>query len=394
MDEPTKRAMMAHVKSSLDTRRRFREDPPEWLDNLPDAPLQLLQRYPDTFRVAFGSSSQSSPIPCPIDMIKLLAFDQSYGCRGGARHVPAAVAGPRRVLARQPSEQGPAERMASLFMGRMENIFSSIMNNGANNGGPGMGRGLSAFANSSDLGRRLPTISFEPPGGEQLALPAPMLQMLAPPAYLQPGAAAISDASLQPTAAPVSLQLASTAAPADSDLEASSEMAGMLDMLTAREGEKKAAAKAAAAAAKATAAAAKAAPPAPPAAAAKVKAKGKAAAKVKAAAAKAPPAPPAAAAKAKAKGKAAAKAARAVAAVAGDGIKLGCPKCRSTLIEVLQDVSQMFPNVLECSPPMFFFQLFSKCSSVFSKCSPNVFQKFSTPNVIQMLSLVQFNQSV
>jgi chemotaxis protein histidine kinase CheA len=355
-------------------------------------------------------------------MIKLLSFDQSYGCRGGARNVPAAVAGPRRVLARQPSEQGPAERMASLFMGRMENIFSAMMNNGASSGGLGMGRGLSAFANNSDLARRMPTIEFGPSGGEQLALPAPMRQMLAPPAYVQPGAAALVDASLQLTVAPFSPQLASPAASADSGLEAGSEMTDMLDMLAARDGVKKTAAKAAAAAAKATAAAAKAAAAAAPAVAqvaaeaaaepaaigkakaqskaeAKAKAAAKAAAtaaakaappaaakaappappaaaaKVKAAAAKAPPAPPAAAAKAKAKGKAAAKAAKAVAAVAGDDIKLGCPKCRSALIEVL-------------------LHMFSKCSSVFSKCSPNVFQKFSTPNVLQMLSLVQFNQSV
>ena len=61
MDEVTK--LMAHVKQSMDTRRRFSVDPTEWLDTLPDAPLQLLQQYPDTFKVAFGSSSQSSPIP-------------------------------------------------------------------------------------------------------------------------------------------------------------------------------------------------------------------------------------------------------------------------------------------------------------------------------------------
>ncbi len=232
MDETTKRLMMAHVKSAVDTRRRFREEPPEWLNSLPDSPLQLMQEYPDTFRVAFGSSSQSSPLPCPIDMTKLLAFDQSYGCRGGARHVPAVVAGPRRVLARQPSEQGPAERMASLFMGRMENIFSSMMANGGGNGGLTMGRGLSALANSSDLGRRMPTIDFgQPggmhdfgqPGGMQLALPAPLARVLP--------AAALSDDSLQPIVP--QLQLA-----ADSDLDASGEVAGMLDMLAAREGEK------------------------------------------------------------------------------------------------------------------------------------------------------------
>ena len=175
MDETTKRLMMAHVKSAVDTRRRFREEPPEWLNSLPDSPLQLMQEYPDTFRVAFGSSSQSSPIPCPIDMIKLLSFDQSYGCRGGARHVPAAVAGPRRVLARQPSEQGPAERMAGLFMGRMENIFSYIMNNNGANCGLGIGRGLSAFANRSDLGRRMPTVEFEPVPYTHLTLPTKRL---------------------------------------------------------------------------------------------------------------------------------------------------------------------------------------------------------------------------
>ena len=232
MDETTKRLMMAHVKSAVDTRRRFREEPPEWLNSLPDSPLQLMQEYPDTFRVAFGSSSQSSPLPCPMDMTKLLAFDQSYGCRGGARHVPAVVAGPRRALARQPSEQGPAERMASLFMGRMENIFSSMMANGGGNGGLTMGRGLSALANSSDLGRRMPTIDFgQPggmhdfgqPGGMQLALPAPLARVLP--------AAALSDDSLQPIVP--QLQLA-----ADSDLDASGEVAGMLDMLAAREGEK------------------------------------------------------------------------------------------------------------------------------------------------------------
>ena len=81
-----------------------------------------------------------------MDMTERLSFDQSYGCCGGARHVPAAVAGPRRVLARQPSEQGPAERMANVFMSRMENIFSTMMNNGANSSGLCMGRGLSALA--------------------------------------------------------------------------------------------------------------------------------------------------------------------------------------------------------------------------------------------------------
>jgi hypothetical protein len=372
MEESTKRLMMAHVKSTLDTRRRFSAEPLEWLDSLPDAPLQMLQQYPDTFRIVFGSSSQSSPIPCPMDMTKLLAFDQTYGCRGGARNVPAAVAGNRRVLARQPSEQGPAERMATVFMSRMENIFSAMMNNGANNSGPCMGRGLSALAHSSDLGRRLPTIAFGPPIGEQLALPAPgpMLQ--------EPVAAGPEAASL--------LQVVGTAASAEPEHD---ELAAMLDMLSARENAKQTAAKAAAAAAKAAPAAApaaallgvepaaepaamgkakaqskaeakangkgkaaakakaappaaamaappaaaKAAPPAPPAAAAKAKAK----AKGKAAAMAAAPAPPAAAAKAKAMGKAAAKAAEAVVGVAVV-FKLGCSKCRSALIEVTPDI--------------------------------------------------------
>ncbi len=433
MEETTKRLMMAHVKGAMDTRRRFMAEPLEWLDNLPAAPLQMLQEYPDTFRVVFGSSSQSSPIPCPMDMTKLLAFDQTYGCRGGVRPIPSAVAGPRRVLARQPSEQGPAERMANVFMSRMENIFSTMMNNGANNSGPCMGRGLSALAQSSDLGRRLPTIGFGQPIGGQLALPAPMLQVQAPPAYVEPGAAAPSAA---PAAAPAAELVGVDAA---AELDANGELAGMLDMLTARENAKQTTAKAAAAAAKAAAAAAPAAAlvrveaaaePAPaaeakvkaapaPAKAAGAKAKGKAMGK---AAAKAPPAaavakavakavgkaaamaPPAAAvakavgkaaamappaasvakavgkaaakaapapAEAKAKGKAAAKAAGAVAAVAGDDFKLGCSKCRSALIEVNQDVPQMLPKCFQCYP------MFPKCSpmlflNMFSKCFPTV----------------------
>jgi hypothetical protein len=437
MDETTKRLMMSHVKSSWDSRRRFCADPPEWLDTLPGAPLQLLQQYPDTFRVAFGSSSEGGPIPYPMDLTKLLAFDQTYGCRGGVRHVPAAVAGPRRALARQPSETGPAERMANVFMSRMENIFSSMMNSGANNGGPCMGRGLSALANSSDLSRRMPTIGFGPPFGEQLALVAPpMLQVPAPAAYQQPGAAAPPQASVQPSAAALSLELAITAASESPEYEAGDELAGMLDMLSARDVAKKTAAKAAAKAAaiaakaapesesdvalvaapaapkakaaakvkaaapkvkaavatvKAAAATVKAAaakaPPAPPAAAAKAAP----AAKVKAAAAKAPPAPPKAAAKAKAKakGKAAAKAAGAVAAVLGDGIKLGCPKCRSALIKVNQDVPECSPNVPQCYANV--IRLFISVFQMFSKCSPNVFQMFfsvlqMSPHVLQMFS--------
>jgi hypothetical protein len=230
MDETTKRLMMAHVKSTLDTRRRFSADPLEWLDSLPGAPLQMLQEYPDTFRVVFGSSSQSSPIPCPMDMTKLLAFDQTYGCRGGVRHVPAAVAGPRRVLARQPSEQGPAERMANVFMSRMENIFSTMMNNGANSSGPCMGRGLSALAHSSDIGRRMPTFDFGQPTGGQLALPAPMLHVLAPPA---PSAAPAPALSAAPAAGP-----GTELVEVEAEFDASGEMAGMLDMLAARENAK------------------------------------------------------------------------------------------------------------------------------------------------------------
>ncbi len=212
MDETTKRLMMAHVKSTLDTRRRFSADPLEWLDSLPAAPLQMLQEYPDTFRMVFGLSSQSSPIPCPMDMTKLLAFDQTYGCRGGVRSVPAAVAGPRRVLARQPSEQGPAERMANVFMSRMENIFSTMLNSGASSSGPCLGRGLSALAHSSDLDRRLPTIGFAPQ----------MLALTAPPAA--------------PAAAPAAELVEAEAA---AELDASGELAGMLDMLSARENTKK-----------------------------------------------------------------------------------------------------------------------------------------------------------
>jgi hypothetical protein len=426
MEEMTKRLMLSHVKAALDTRRRCSADPPEWIEALPDAPLQLLQQYPATFAIAFGSSAQAGPIPSPMDLTKVLAFDQTYGCRGGARSVPVEVR-PSRVLARQPSEQGPAERMANVFMSRMENIFSSMMNNGANNGGPGMGRGLSALANTSDLTRRMPTIGFGQP--EQLALlgPAPILQVLPPalsPDSLQPSPAVLAESagSLQPSPAVL-------AESAGSDLE------GMLDMLAARDGSKKAAAKAANAAAKA-AKAAPAAPAAPPAAApagalvaaeaaaepaamAKAEAKVKApaakvkaaaakapaaaaaakaapAAKVKAAAAKAPPAAAAAKAAPAAKVKAAgAKAPPAPPAAAGKAkakavaVKLGCPKCRSAFIKINQDVPKLFskcsPNVPQLFPKCV-LQMLPKCSPNVSKCSPNVPQMFPkcSPNVLQM----------
>jgi hypothetical protein len=422
MDETTKRLMMSHVKSSWDSRRRFSVDPPEWLDTLPGAPLQLLQQYPDTFRVAFGSSSEGGPIPYPMDLTKLLAFDQTYGCRGGVRHVPAAVAGPRRVLARQPSETGPAERMANVFMSRMENIFSAMMNSGANSGGPCMGRGLSALASSSDLTRRMPTINFGQPVGEHLALPAPMLQVPSPAAFLQPGTVAPPQPSLQPSVSALSLQLAVAAASDSPEYEASDELANMLDMLSAREVAKKTAAKAAAIAAKAApasesdvapvaaAAAPKAKAPAnvkaaapkvkaaaatvkaaaaavkaatakaPPAAAAKA-AKAAPAAKVKAAAAKAPPAPPKAAAKAKAKAEA--KAAGAVAAVLGDGIKLGCPKCRSALSICSSVFSKCFQMFSKC------FQMFFSVLHMFPTCSPNVLHMFFS--VLQLFFQMFFN---
>ena len=133
---------LRHVKVTFDNLRKQAGDPHSWIDRLPTEPLEMCQSHPTMFNAAFGE--KSLPIVSPVDLSAVVAIDQSYGCRGGARKnqplpctskstdaglsaCASAPGGPGVVLQMSPRRhhESSLERVASQMMLQMQHMAAS-----------------------------------------------------------------------------------------------------------------------------------------------------------------------------------------------------------------------------------------------------------------------------
>ena len=125
-DHSTKYVMLQHVKATFDGLRKNSADPHSWIDKLPDNPTDFVRKYPVLFNAPY--SVDMPPIACPIDITGLLSYDNSYGCRGGAKIVPMAA--PSAPSAQSPTSMsggptGMLEQLASTLAANMQQMSNA-----------------------------------------------------------------------------------------------------------------------------------------------------------------------------------------------------------------------------------------------------------------------------
>ena len=212
-----------------------------------EEPLVLLRDHAELYRLQFPGDAL--PVKAPTDIVALLDFDQSYGCRGGA--VQGSSQAPTLNL-EPPAAGGQLERVANLFFEKMQDVCNSqqrmlecFMTGGS----------TAKFGAMATDGRprfpvkRLPTITFGSDGGsdggESSTLVATPQRPSLPSTSSSPAAAAASASGLAiPLALPAPLLVPSTPPPVivastQGSTGARFSSLELLDMLDEREADKK-----------------------------------------------------------------------------------------------------------------------------------------------------------
>ncbi len=184
MDIAQEKHMFHHTKSVFDSLRKHVAEPPMWIDKLPHNPVVFLRNFPGIYHLHYGGSG--APVPVQAELLrKLTALNMSYSCRGGARAMPMQPGGAASsssggmLLA---AADSPMERVANLFMGRIDSMAAAqnrmmelMMGGGGMDRRGGMQpRSLAALGNGDAFApRRIPSFVFEGDDGStprQLAL--------------------------------------------------------------------------------------------------------------------------------------------------------------------------------------------------------------------------------
>lgn len=242
-----KLCMLNHVKAQFNAVRAGSPDPALWLDKLPETPVQLLRDFEAIYRGRFPSDDKL-PVPAPIDVKGLLAFDLTYGCRGGgvssARAATAVVGAPPPALVHV--QESPMERMASAFMAAQQRMMEQLMAGNGCSSAP-TSRAPRSLENLVMLppARRLPALTFgasaSSDGSQQRAddtqgseasasaVPAPP-----PPLALQSCRSFESQPDRPPTVTTLAVPQAAIAT-----LSAAGDVGNMLDMLQSRRNDKR-----------------------------------------------------------------------------------------------------------------------------------------------------------
>ena len=124
-----------------------------------EEPLVLLRDHAELYRVQFPGDA--IPVKPPIDIVALLNFDQSYGCRGGSGKI--ASPSPTMSIEAQPAS-GQLERVANLFFDKMQELHLSqqrMLECFVSGGSQAMPSTIGAGGGLRFPVKRLPTISFD-----------------------------------------------------------------------------------------------------------------------------------------------------------------------------------------------------------------------------------------
>ena len=139
LPEDAKGVYIVHVKKSWASMKAKSGTPTEWIQKLPCDPLDCCRDFPQTFVAMFPGGIK--PVnPPPIDIHAVMAFDQTYGCRGGKTKTQSAVPGwmeamaaPR--LATSPKKEATGfEKMASQMMAHQTRILELVLGSGGSTG--------------------------------------------------------------------------------------------------------------------------------------------------------------------------------------------------------------------------------------------------------------------
>ena len=139
LPEDAKGVYIVHVKKSWASMKAKSGTPTEWIHKLPCDPLDCCRDFPQTFVAMFPGGIK--PVnPPPIDIHAVMAFDQTYGCRGGKTKTQSAVPGwmeamaaPR--LATSPKKEATGfEKMASQMMAHQTRILELVLGSGGSTG--------------------------------------------------------------------------------------------------------------------------------------------------------------------------------------------------------------------------------------------------------------------
>lgn len=135
MDTTSKLVSLNHVKSVVRGLVKGLQDPDEWIETLPDAPTEFLQKYPRMYNDAFGAGH---PVTARVNLQQLLALDSSYGCRGGLKRVIPSSVPPQsfqqhqqQMFTMQPQQQHPGELMIQMMQSFMDRMMPAMPNNRA-----------------------------------------------------------------------------------------------------------------------------------------------------------------------------------------------------------------------------------------------------------------------
>jgi hypothetical protein len=188
-----KKHMLHHTKSVFDALRKHAADPPVWIDKLPHHPVVFLRDFPDIYRLHYGSGG--APVPLQADELqRITVFDMSYTCRGGAVVVPLQVVGSGSSSSGGVMQvavgDGPMERMANLFMGRIDAMAGAqqrmmelmMSGGGMHRRGDMQPRSLAALTSGDGFPlRRFPSIAFDHDSDSPPAMPRLALECITPP---------------------------------------------------------------------------------------------------------------------------------------------------------------------------------------------------------------------
>ena len=139
LPEDAKGVYIVHVKKSWASMKAKSGTPTEWIQKLPCDPLDCCRDFPQTFGAMFPGGMK--PVsPPPIDIHAVMAFDQTYGCRGGKTKTQSAVpgwmeamAGPR--LATSPKKESTSfDKMASQMMAQQTRLLELVLGSGGSTG--------------------------------------------------------------------------------------------------------------------------------------------------------------------------------------------------------------------------------------------------------------------
>jgi hypothetical protein len=188
MDAGQKSVYYKHLKATFDSLRRSAPEPAVWIDQLPSNPLDFCSSWPVHYKVCFPDGT--SPAAPSLDLNAAIAFNHSFGCRGGSSRVvhfasncerPQSTAlalqkAPSHTdvvhVTSQRSEASSLERVANVVMQQMSAMASSqqrmleLVLGQQQHGQPGFLRSL-----TMEMPPQAPARSVQP-----LALPGPLVE--------------------------------------------------------------------------------------------------------------------------------------------------------------------------------------------------------------------------